>query len=210
MFLSLKKHFIVCFVSKLANFAKIHIISQKLLNSAVTIGMINAASRQLSKTTFKDRRDSMQTISSEQVSQLKTALSKMRVPREISENLLDPSNVKRTYNAFITNTRFLSRDQWVIDFATLRAEPIEDATDETRAQLMGTSKAEMWKSAASNRLDSAISEGQTEMGNTRRRVKRVSLDIEADDLYTLKAMADKQGTSIGTMIRKAVKRYIQN
>ncbi len=152
----------------------------------------------------------MQAINNDQANQLKTALSKMRVPREISDNLLDPSNIKRTYNAFITSTRFLSRDQWVIDFATLRAEPIEDASDETRAQLMGTSKAEMWNNPVSSRLDKTITEGQTEMGNTRRRVKRVSLDVEADDLYTLKAMADKQGTSIGTMIRQAIKRYIQN
>lgn len=151
----------------------------------------------------------MQAVTEVQKTELKSILSKMQVPREISENLLDPSNIKKTYGAYITNTRLLSRDQWVIDFATLKAQAIEDVTDSVRNEVLGSSKASMWKNAASQRLDSAISEGQTEMGNTRRRVKRVSLDVEAEDLYTLKAMAERQQASIGTLIRQAVKQYIK-
>lgn len=151
----------------------------------------------------------MQAVTEQQRNELQGILAKMRVPREISENLLDPSNIKKTYSAFVTSTRLLSRDQWVIDFATLKAQSIEDVGDDIRREVLGPAKAQLWKNPVSSRLDDAISEGQTEMGNTRRRVKRVSLDVEADDLYVLKAIADDQQASIGTLIRQAIKLYIE-
>lgn len=151
----------------------------------------------------------MQSLTEQQRNELQSMLAKMRVPREISDNLLDPSNIKKTYSAFISNTRLLSRDQWVIDFATLKAQSIEDVGDDIRREVLGPTKAKLWENSVSKRLDNVITEGQTETGNTRRRVKRVALDVEADDLYLLKALAEEHQASIGTLIREAIKLYIK-
>ncbi len=154
----------------------------------------------------------MSKIEPKQLENLKQALSRMKIPREISENLLDASNVRKTYNAYFTNTRLLSRDQWVIDFMTLKACPIEDVTEDVRKQLLGSDSLKKWNKTqgdVSKRLDDTITQGKTILGHTQQRVKRVSLDIEAADLKILKTIADEKKVSIGFLIRNSIKDFIK-
>lgn len=178
-------------------------------------------------------------ISKEQSTELRKWLEKQRLPRETIDVLLNSVNASNTYKAYRQKKQITTADGWAIHFGANWArqvekdEVIKDETvaveDETDISDSGsidepeTETAETKAAGGPEEIkvtDTVVS--RTFMGLAEKlkklkiedvdkpQVQKIAFEIDKDHLAMLKKYAAVKGSSVGSLIRQAIREFLES
>jgi hypothetical protein len=178
-------------------------------------------------------------ISKEQSLELRKWLEKQRLPREIIDTLLSSNNASNTYKAY-RQKKQITTDGWAIHFGANWARPVEkgetvkeetvQAEDEMDTSDSGSvdepetvTPAET--KTADNPEDIKVTDtvvSRTFMGLAEKlkklkiedvdkpQVQKIAFEIDKDHLAMLKKYAAVKGSSVGSLIRQAIREFLES
>jgi hypothetical protein len=178
-------------------------------------------------------------ISKEQSLELRKWLEKQRLPREIIDTLLSSNNASNTYKAYRQKKQIMT-DGWAIHFGANWARPVEkgepikeeivQAEDETDTSDSGSVDEPETETPAETRTadnpeDNKVTDtvvSRTFMGLAEKlkklkiedvdkpQVQKIAFEIDKDHLAMLKKYAAVKGSSVGSLIRQAIREFLES
>lgn len=179
-------------------------------------------------------------ISKEQSTELRKWLEKQRLPRETIDTLLNSANASNTYKAYRQKKQIATPDGWTIHFGANWARQLEKdevikdeavkAEDETDTSDSGSvdepeTEALPETKATGNPEDIKVTDtvvSRTFMGLAEKlkklkiedvdkpQTQKIAFEIDKDHLAMLKKYAAVKGSSVGSLIRQAIREFLES
>jgi hypothetical protein len=167
-------------------------------------------------------------ISKEQSNELRKWLEKQRLPRETIEMLLNSANASNTYKAFRQNKQITTTDGWTIHFGANWARQIEKGEvvkSEDDADISDSGSVEETEASAGDPDEVKVSDtvvSPTFMGLAEKlkklkiedvdkpQTQKIAFEIDKDHLAMLKKYASVKGSSVGSLIRQAIREFLES
>lgn len=173
------------------------------------------------------------TISKEQNQELRQILTKYRVPKDTIDLLLSSKYAANVYKAYRQKKKITSEDNWTIHFGANWAKaPEEDTQTFERIQANNendTSSLEsetnspeevvkeislsnhMGEDLASRTLQSIVSfirKPKPAEAPPKPKMRKVAIELDEDMLIKLKKLSDAENIPMSTLIRLAIRKYV--
>ncbi|EDY86745.1 hypothetical protein GP5015_1544 [gamma proteobacterium HTCC5015] len=161
-------------------------------------------------------------ISKDQKKELQTALNKLKVPKEISEEMLSSQNASNTYKAFRQGKKVeTKKGDWVIHFGSKWARPKDskahtprtaanrggDVPPEPQIDDLPSIDEESLPDSPPIEVEMPSLTGDTSQSKATGMVM-ISFQIERELLMDMQKLAQKQGLTVNQLSRLAIKRFL--
>lgn len=164
-------------------------------------------------------------ISKDQAAELRRWLERQRVPAETIELLLSSQHAANTYKAYRMKKQIVSPDGWAINFGANWARKLEKDGPDKAGKREQAEPAAAAKAGASEDSDiKRIGQGffsRTFMGLAEKLkqlqiedvdkpvMQKIALEVDKDHLAILKKLAAEKKTTVGNLIRVAIRDFIE-
>lgn len=172
-------------------------------------------------------------IGKEQAQEIRRWLEKQRVPKETIESLLSSQHAANTHKAFRMKKQIVTHDGWAINFGANWARKLEKSESASPAGAAANKKADAPAEANSNQAKDNDDDkkdykrmgedflSRTFMGLAEKlkrlqiedvdkpAMQKIAVEIDKDHLAILKKTAAEKNTTVGNLIRVALRDFIE-
>ncbi|HEY3486938.1 MAG TPA: hypothetical protein VGL10_02625 [Gammaproteobacteria bacterium] len=175
------------------------------------------------------------TISKEQSVELRKWLERQRLPKETIDALLNSTNASNTYKAYRQKKQITTPDGWAIHFGANWARQVEQdeipkaENEETETAASDDTSVDEPEPEAKPKIgpDDIKAAGDTVVSRTfmglaeklkklkiedvdKPQTQKIAFEIDKDHLAMLRKYASIKGTSVGSLIRQAIREFLES